>query len=282
MLETPKAQGATNAKNLEDEVKAEMDNQQVTREEIGWLAGFIDGEGYIGISLNKNHSNGCKTIKVEMSVCNTDKAMIDKYVAIINKLGSNPYLKKQKKYKCYNGDNKKDVYRATLHRMGPLFRVLKAFLPHLTGQKKTRAELIYEFLESRLWKSDKCKGVRSIPYTEREIEIIHRCLELQKRGTSETTRRAELEAHQRKADGSIEKKCAMAAKMLKLQAEGMSLQKIANECGFSKNPQTNSGSKVGWWLKRLHNNEAPIQILGYFPKAPFANSDDIVRPSAKA
>jgi len=159
-----------------------------------------------------------------------------------------------------------------------LHRVLKIFLPYLTGMKKVRSELIYEFLESRLWKFEKCKGMRSIPYTEREIEIIQNCLELQKRGTSETIRKAELLAHQRKAMDSMESKCKMAAKMLKLRAEGISLQKIAVKCGFS--PNSNTGSKVGWWLRRLSNNETPIQMLGYFPKS--ANFDDIVRPFAKA
>ena len=67
LLETPKAQGASSATILEDEVKTEMGNQQVTREEIGWIAGFIDGEGYLGIYMYRNHSgrvNGTKTVKV--------------------------------------------------------------------------------------------------------------------------------------------------------------------------------------------------------------------------
>jgi len=295
MLETPKAPSATKATILEDEGmakgnilplfpwlgKPEMDNQQVTREEIGWLAGFVDGEGYLGISMYRNHSRDCKTIKVELSVCNTDKEMIDKYVAIMNKLGSNPYLKKVKKYKKYNGDKRKDVYNAMLHRMSPLHRILKVILPHLTGMKKRRAELINEFLASRLWKSDRCNG-GPIPYTEREIEIIQECLKLQKRGTSETIRKAELEAYQRKTMDSVESKCKMAAKMLKLHAEGLSLQKIARECGFTTNPKSNPSGSAGWWIRRLYKNETPIQILGYFPKNPSASFEDIVRPYVKA
>ena len=279
MLETPKAQGANYAKIPEDEVETEMDNQQVTREEIGWIAGFIDGEGYIGITMYKNHSNSAtKTVKVELNVCNTDICMVEKYISIMNKMGVNPYVKKSKKYKKYNGCNKKDVHEVKLHRMAPIQKILKVILPHLTGMKKTRALLIYEFLESRLWKYDKCKGMRSIPYTEREIEIIQECLRLQKRGTSETTRKAELLAHQRKAEDSIEKKCEMAAKMLKLRSKGLSQAKIAKECGLSEK----SGPKVGWWLRRLYDNETPIQILGYFPKYPSGDFDDIVRPYVKA
>lgn len=286
MLETPKASSAIKATILSDEGKRvgspEMDNQQVTREEIGWLAGFVDGEGYLGISMYRNHSRGCKTIKVELNVVNTDKAMIDKYVAIVNKIGSNPYLRKNKKYKKYNGDKKKDVYTATIHRMSPLHRVLKIMLPHLTGMKKRRGELINEFLASRLWKTDRCKGVRGIPYSEREIEIIQECLKLQKRGTSETTRRAELEAHQRAAMQTMESKCKMAAKMLKLHAGGMSLTKIARECGFTTNPNSNPNGSAGWWIRRLYKNKTPIQILGYFPKNPSADFEDIVRPYVKA
>jgi len=286
VLETPKAPSATKATILGDEGmatgKPEMDNQQVTREEIGWLAGFIDGEGYLGISMYRNRSHSSsKTVKVELNVVNTDEEMIDKYVAIMNKLGSNPYLKKAKKYKKYNGSRKKEAYVATIHRMSPLYRVLKVILPYLTGMKKKRGELINEFLASRLWKLDRCKG-GAIAYTEREIEIIQECLKLQKRGTSETIRKAELEAHQRKAMDSIESKCKMAAKMLKLRAKGWSFKKIARECGFSSNPNTNSGGSIGWWIRRLYKNETPIQILGYFPKNPSASFEDIVRPYVKA
>lgn len=269
MLEHPKAQGASQATILEDEEKSEMDNQQVTQYEIGWMAGFIDGEGYIGISMNGNHkTNSTKTVKVELNVCNTDESMIQKYVEIANRLGVNPYVSEKNYRGC-----KKNVFRATVHRMAPLKRMLDVIMPHLTGQKRIRAELINRFLDLRMRKSAQMPGV-AIPYSKEEIDIIHSCLKLQKRGTSEAIRKAEVAAHQLASGETIEKRCETARKILKLHTEGKCNRQIAIDLGY----HANSGAKVGWWIKRLKSNAAPIQKLGYFP----LYSDDMVRPSAKA
>lgn len=270
MLEHPKAQGATEAIILEDEAYAEMGNQQVTQVDIGWLAGFIDGEGYIGISNGGNHPNSkIKTVRVELNVVNTDEAMIQRYVRIIKTLGINPFIKQRKNPK----KNGKPYIQVMVHRMAQCYRLLKAVLPFLTGSKQERGTLIFEFLESRLEKAKILPGT-SIPYTNREIEIIIECIKLQKRGTSETIRKAELSAYQRQGNKSIEKLCDKAWSILKLHKEGKTQTQIAVSLGH----KPNHGSEIGWWIRRLKTNETPIQKLGYFP----LYSDDIVRPFAKA
>src|SRR5579863_6517286 len=70
-----------------------MDNQQATDYELGWLAGILDGEGWIGFSITQKRSGtgGSVFAKLEVRVNNTDKAIIDRTAEIMNKLGVNPY-----------------------------------------------------------------------------------------------------------------------------------------------------------------------------------------------
>lgn len=189
MLEYPKAQGATNAKILEDEAFAEMDDQQVTQIEIGWLAGFIDGEGYIGIqgykTRNRHASYSCA-----IQISNTDEVMIFKAQKIIQKMGVNPYIRTHG-FGERNQPWRKIVYVLVIHRMNKIISVLESVNPHLTGTKKERGELVLEYCQLRL--QNYKPGSHYNIMTEREAQIIDLCIAKQKRGTSETTREAQLE-----------------------------------------------------------------------------------------
>ena len=192
MLEHPKAQGATYATILEDEAKAEMGNQQVTQIEIGWLAGFVDGEGYIGISEYKTRHNRI-SYSCAIQVSNTDEAMIFKAQKIVQKIGVNPYIRTHG-YGERNKPKSKIVYVLVIHRMNKIIPVLETINPHLTGTKKERGELVLEYCQSRLktWKPGSHYNVM----TERQAQIVDLCIAKQKRGTSETTRKAQLERSQ--------------------------------------------------------------------------------------
>jgi hypothetical protein len=188
LLEPLKAQGATYAKILEDEATAEIGNQQVTQIEIGWLAGFIDGEGYIGISEYKTRR--CHpSYSCALQVSNTDEAMILKAQKIIQKVGVNPYIRTHG-YGIRNKPKSKIVWVLIVHRMNKLIPVLELVNPYLTGMKKERGELVLEYCQSRLrtW----IPGSHHNVMTEREAQIVESCIAKQKRGTSETTREAQL------------------------------------------------------------------------------------------
>jgi hypothetical protein len=188
MLEPPKAAGATDAKILADEAKAEMDNQQVTHIEIGWLAGFIDGEGYIGISEYKTRRRH-PSYSCALQISNTDEKMIQKAQGIIKKIGVNPYIRTHG-HGVRDMPKSKIVWVLIVHRMNKLIPILEIVNPHLTGGKKERGELVLEYCRSRLktW----VPGSHHIMMTEREAQIVELCIAKQKRGTSETTRAAQL------------------------------------------------------------------------------------------
>jgi hypothetical protein len=171
-----------------NEVQPEIGNQQVTQFEIGWLAGFIDGEGYIGIQPQKTKNN--MNYSVAMQVSNTDEVMILKAQSIIQKMGVNPYIKTHG-FGERNQPKRKIVYVLVVHRMKPLVVVLQQVLPFLTGLKAERAKLVIEYCLSRA--DHFVKGSHYNVMTEREVQIVELCVAKQKRGTSETTREAQLE-----------------------------------------------------------------------------------------
>jgi len=190
MLEHPKAQGASNATILVDEEKSEMDNQQATQIELGWIAGFIDGEGYIGVQEYKTRRKH-PSFKCAIQISNTDEVMILKAQRIFQKIGVNPYLRVYQ-YGLNNRPKSKTVWILVVGKMHKIVQVLESVNPYLTGMKKERADLILEYCQSRLkhW----VRGSHNNVISEREAQIVELCIAKQKRGASETTRKAQLES----------------------------------------------------------------------------------------
>jgi len=189
MLETPKGQGTSIVTIPEYDTKVEMGNQQVTLLELGWLAGIIDGEGYIGFQVYKtrclHHS-----ISTELSISNTDEPIILRAQRIIQAIGVNPYVKFST-YKAKNKPTHKNLWTLVIHRLSPVAKVLEAVSPYMTGAKKERAILVLEYCKSRF--AHFVPGSHNNIMTDREAEIIELCIAKQKRGSSETIRKEQLE-----------------------------------------------------------------------------------------
>lgn len=167
-----------------------LDNQPITLYELGWLAGIVDGEGYIGIQYYETR-HGHMSASAEISITNTDEQIILKAQNIIQKIGVNPYINSSS-YKLNNKPNHKITWKVVIHRLNKVITVLESISPYLTGAKKERAELVLEFCKLRLshyvWGSNKSNIM-----TEREMEIIESCIAKQKRGISEIIRKTQLE-----------------------------------------------------------------------------------------
>jgi hypothetical protein len=187
MLENRKAPDATKATILRDET---IGNQQVTLIEIAWLSGIIDGEGYVGIQMNKSRGNKYWATAA-IQIGNTDEEIILKSADIMKRMGTRPYIRTYI-YGLKNRPKHKIQYSVSIRRMTQVPRVLSIVNPYLTGTKKIRGELVLEFCKSRMkhfiWGSHKPQ-----PYSERELQIINIVRPMQSRGTSETRRRTELQ-----------------------------------------------------------------------------------------
>ncbi len=181
-----------------------MGNQQATDAELGWLAGIIDGEGWLGMSVESEHNyrpthhTRQHSIKVEIKVTNCDPEIVVKTAQIMQKLGVNPYIRQPATVLKVNH---KVHYEASIKRMAPVKRVLEAVLPYLVGSKLERAGLILQFIQLRTDNpgvanpayADNARGRRGPrtikPYSERELELVDQCRALQSRkGASEATR----------------------------------------------------------------------------------------------
>lgn len=181
-----------------------MGNQQATDAEIGWLAGIVDGEGWLGMSVETEHwyrqgfNTRQKSIKVEIKIVNCDPEIVAKTALVMQKVGVNPYIRTPKvELKV----NHKQHYEASIKRMAPVQKLLLVLLPHLVGSKHERAVLILRFIELRQRNpgvpnpayANNAKGnhgPRTIrPYTDEELTLVEQCRALQSRkGASETTR----------------------------------------------------------------------------------------------
>ncbi len=184
-----------------------MDNQQATDLEIGWLAGIIDGEGWLGFSVTQDKRPGVGDyrrgicVKTELKITNCDEAIIERATGILQKLGVNPYRRTHKQL----GVGRRPVHECAIKHMASIERVLPTMQPHLTGNKQQRAAIMLRFItlrkvnpgfpnpnysksEIRPGKPGRQGPGRIKPYTADELTLIEQCRDLQSRGASETTR----------------------------------------------------------------------------------------------
>ena len=183
-----------------------MDNQQATDAELGWLAGIIDGEGWLGFTVMHRNGNAYKDlpahqtplgVKVELKITNCDEEIIERSCEIAAKLGVNLYRRTHKQL----GPDRRPVHECAMKHMTGMLKILPPLLPHLTGIKYQRAHLILRFIERRRANPgvervdyDYSKGSRGprtlFPYSVEELALIDACRELQQAGASQTTREA--------------------------------------------------------------------------------------------
>lgn len=164
-----------------------MGNQQATQADIGWLAGIIDGEGHIGLSLA--NSNMSRSVKFDLQIVNTDSGLIDKVVRILRCFDVNPYIRERVHVKATWNTNT----IVTVGKMAQIKRILVAVMEHLTGIKREKAEMILALLESRIPKT------RADRYTDAELGIVKEFRDrfVGKCGASTTAREARADARRR-------------------------------------------------------------------------------------
>ncbi|MGD9590803.1 MAG: LAGLIDADG family homing endonuclease [Pyrinomonadaceae bacterium] len=155
-----------------------MDNQQETALELGWIAGLIDGEGTIGISIRSRRTeNTGWTTKPHVQLSNTDMEIVDRYTGWLSKNGvpfhisSYPAKGRRQAHKT--------VVTAGLKRVA---RLLPLVLPYLTGNKKRAGVLVNEFVTSRL------SDWHAAPFTERQLGIVKELQSLHAKGRAQILR----------------------------------------------------------------------------------------------
>ena len=132
-----------------------------------YLAGFIDGEGYLSVLTHKDsRTSRGYTLHPIINISGSEKDVLDE----INRLVKGRIRTKQKQKGC------KKVYDIQIQDLEGIKNCLKVISPYLLI-KKEQATLLIEFVNLRI--KNKNKG-----YSNRELEISKIFKTINKRGES--------------------------------------------------------------------------------------------------
>jgi hypothetical protein len=152
-----------------------MDNQQVSQHndtDLAWVAGIVEGEGYIGLS---KRSNPELQYVPRIQIINSDGLMLNAIGEILKRRNLAHYRhrwdidrrRRVKVYESYGVRNRKmgDIVFVGLSRVK---RILEAILPYMRGERVERAKIVLEFCNHRL----NCKNENKYaPYSTFEHDL---------------------------------------------------------------------------------------------------------------
>lgn len=108
---------------------------------LAWLAGIIDGEGYVGIC------KGSTSFRGEVCIANTNFELIAEVKNILNTLGVTYHVGIQN----ITHLKKKQIEKVIISKHLGLEKVLSATLPYLIG-KRLQGELVLEWVREKIEK----------------------------------------------------------------------------------------------------------------------------------
>lgn len=144
--------------------------------DLAWLAGFLDGEGTIGISRTNGKNWKHPYLRPAVQAPNTDRRAIDRMAEIIGAVtGKPPAICVANK----GEGNWKKAWRVRVSTQWELLLLLPAIMPYLV-LKKRQAELCLDFCKRRLNRT----GYHHRWHEFREIDeaAYTECIGLNKRG----------------------------------------------------------------------------------------------------
>ena len=124
--------------------------REVKPEDIGWLAGIIDGEA--SITVTKSHTKPYKIIH-NIHIVGGDLSLLNKAMRIVNQFDDGKGWSKKpahlykKNYKNSLFKTNKQMYHLQIWRQGVLLNLLEAVLPHLT-EKYLKGARLLNFLKN--------------------------------------------------------------------------------------------------------------------------------------
>jgi hypothetical protein len=158
MLETHKADSSLLGNNGADN---KIDNQQERRSiDLSWVAGIIEGEGYIGLS---RHIVGYLQYTPRVQIINTDDIMLENVGKILKENGLAYF---RKRHFVDKRVKRKPCHDLVICGIKRVTKTLELIMPYMRTKKKRNAELVYKFCLERLSKSNKFRK-----YTDKEHNI---------------------------------------------------------------------------------------------------------------
>ena len=146
------------------------DNHAGKLSAIGWIAGFFDGEGYIGLWKRTDHRVGCKdTYRPSAVIANNDKKTIDYLSEQLTSFGIAHYIKHRPSRK----ENWRENWVVEINGFKRIKKFIE-FIHEYCVTKKDQVTLVKEFIDRR----SQC--YKNVPYISRDHEIYEQ-LKLLKR-----------------------------------------------------------------------------------------------------
>jgi hypothetical protein len=173
-------------------------NQQATptEPEIAWLAGIIEGEGTLMMSLWQHNGPDRKPkVGLQVKVYNSDAGIIRKAVSLLEMLAIGHHLKEREMPPMAKpgGDGvyapTAPMLTVTISKLDCVYRVLKAIRPWIFGEKSARADLMLAFLEKRFERTHASGEYQRRHYNADEIRIVYQFYKNGRRGDLTTVER---------------------------------------------------------------------------------------------
>lgn len=140
-----------------------MDNQQakVSETNMGWLAGFIDGEGCFDLQRSYVKNLKRESWRPRLRISNTDVPTLSVVDDIFTKLDAGHHIM----WRYPTNRKWLPSWSAEIAGMMKMQRLLIKIIPYLYT-KRRRAELMLDFVNSRF------EGSSKNPFSDYELELL--------------------------------------------------------------------------------------------------------------
>jgi hypothetical protein len=154
------------------------DNHAGKVDSLSYIGGFFDGEGYIGMGLQRTHGGECRNILPSVRLSNTDKKPLFFIKEALDSFGIKCWISTRQgrrvNQKRKDGSNVKDLTDIGLSGQTQVKKFIELVRPYVF-YKGEQMDIVLEFINSRekaMFGRGNRKGVGKAEYTEYEISLI--------------------------------------------------------------------------------------------------------------
>lgn len=161
----------------------ENQQQTVSEFEVGWLAGFLEGEGSICLQIHQRESSRKQNLRVTPKVIftNSDLGIIERCVSILDRLGIGKWVHHTNPRNNQNGLVKKaskEMHYIHVSGFKRIHRLLALFRGKLAGNKNVRCEVLFRFVDRRLKLSEQTRMQQNFHYDGVDVAAMLEFLKL--------------------------------------------------------------------------------------------------------
>ena len=147
----------------------------VSKTDLAWLGGIIDGEGSVTI-FRHTEKNGKVKLRPTVGITNTNPKIISRCLKIIGELGVTVHIQER----WTDSEKYATCWQVISRNTTTIKTILEGVRPYLYGKGQV-ADYVLSFIESRWTQNGKGQAKR---YTEYEHRLADSAMAFNKRGVS--------------------------------------------------------------------------------------------------